>query len=864
MSWFSSLWRNVVHRERVDRDLDDELRAAFELLVEEKLRAGMRPKDARRAALIELGGIESIKEQVRAARAGAFIDSLLRDVRHGVRVLVRGRLFTAIAVLTLALGIGANSAIFTLVNGLLLRPLPYPAVDRIVWITSLVTTSENLDEWRAGLHSLERFAAFDLHNPVLTGRGPAERLGGMVVTEEFLPLLGGEPVMGRLWTEDEQRLGGPPAVVVSQRLWQRLDDGGSDVGTMRLALDGVSYSIIGVLPASFQDLHYDSDVWFPAAGQSGLTFSIIGLRRRGVPIATVRTEASALAERVEAPRARPGRRFVNTLTLAQLYHGEVRPALLVLLAAAGFVLLIACANVANLLLARAAGREQEMAVRSALGAGRITLLRQLLTESAVLAVAGALAGWIVAMIGVRAVLAVTPDSYNFGRGAAGAQMDHNVFAFTLLIAGATTLLAGLAPAMHVAKHAPRATTASARASATRAMRRSREALVTAEIALALVLLIGTGLMIRTFLILRPASPGFEVRDRMVATVTLPSVPERDDAGRAEFSRRLLEATAAAAPNARVALTTSVPMSSISNFAVVELGGRPYTNGDRRRDNVDLVAATPNYFDVIGMRLARGRGLVAAGVAGSVPVIVLNESAARRFWPDIDPIGRRIMLGIDERRMEFTVAGIAADMRSGGSSTTSRATGFVSFWRIPWEWERFRIVVHQPRNARLTGDAVRRIVASIDPGAPVGPVEMLEQIVADSMAVPRYHMVLMTAFGALAVMLALVGCYGVLSYSVAQRTREIGVRIALGASHRAILRSVLARASVLILFGIAAGLALAWALTRVLESNLYGITPTDPATYTAASASLALVSLLAAYLAARLVADVQPTQALKAD
>ncbi|MGH7576117.1 MAG: ADOP family duplicated permease [Longimicrobiales bacterium] len=870
MSWLSSLsslWRNVVHRERVERDLDNELRSAFELLVEEKLRAGMRPKEARRAASIELGGVESIKEQVRAVRAGAFIDSLLRDVRHSVRVLVRGRLFTAIAVLTLALGIGANSAIFTLVNGLLLRALPYPdvVVDRLVWIATTVATSENLDEWRAGLRSLERFAAFDLRSAVLTGRGPAERLWGTVVTEELLPLLGAQPVMGRLWTDDEQQPGGPSTVIVSQRLWNRLDDGHADVGTTRLTLGGVSHTIIGVLPASFDNLGYDdSDLWFPAGGQSGRTFSanIIGLRRPGASIATVQAEASALAERVEAPSVRPGRRFANVQTLNQVYRGDTLTSpLIVLLAATGFVLLIACANVANLLLSRAAGRGQEMAVRAALGAHRITLLRQLLTESAVLALAGAVAGLVIATVGLRMVLAIMPSYYGWDR--AGIHMDHKVIAFTLLIAAVTTLLAGLVPAIQLAKQAARVGTGSARASAARAVRRSREMLITAEIALALVLLIGTGLMIRTFLVLRPASPGFEFEDRMVASITLPSVPERDDASIADFARRLLHEARVAAPAARIALATDVPMSGfVTASFVTEVDGRPFAAGDQRSGFLDFVPATPNYFDVVGMRVVRGRRLAASDVPGSAPVVVINESAARRFWPDVDPIGRSIVMEYGDDRFELTVAGVVADTRRVGIHTRSAVAAFVSFWQIPSG--RFELVAHQPHDGGLNEDMVRRIVASIDPGVPVASVTTLEQIVARSVARPRYHMVLMAAFGVLGVVLALVGCYGVLSYSVAQRTREIGVRIALGASHRAILRNVLARASVFIALGLIAGSALALPLTRILESNLYGVTPTDPATFAGASLGLAAVSLFAAYLAARRAAGIQPTEALRAE
>ena len=936
LSGLQSLWRNLVHRGRVERDLDDELNAVFELLVEEKLRGGMRGKDARRAALLELGGVDPIKERVRASRAGAWVDGLRRDVRYAFRVLARGRLFTAVAVLTLALGVGANSAMFGVVNGLLLRPLPYPDADRLVWIVGSIAWAD-VGDWREGMRSLERAGAFGLRTTIRTGRGAAERVEGMVVTEELLALLGARPVRGRLWTADEHRPDGAPAVVVRQRLWDRLGFGAAQPGTVDITLDGESYTIVGVLPTDFQDLHYDSDVWFPAAAVSDRGANIIGLRRAGVPVSAVQEEAGGLAERIElaktaagsgpgaaagagttsasgpgsatggtsasgpasatggtsasgpasatggtsasgpastltAPPARPP----NVTSLSEFFTGEIRTRLLVLFAATALVLLIACANVANLLLSRAVGRRREMAVRSALGAGKATLLRQLLTETTVLALTGAVAGWLLATIGVRVALQLAPEYYGFRRLDA-VRLDRGVFAFALLVAWGSTLLAGLAPALRTANDAARAAAGWTRASASRGARRSREALMAAEIALALVLLVGTLLLVRTFLVLRPAAPGFHTQDRMVATIGRPAEPAPDDATKAAFARRLIQEVRAAAPGADVAVATDVPLSrSIMNFRVVNVDGEPVAAGDRLvagRSNLDLVVATPNYFDVLGIPVLRGRGLAATDLPGSPTALVLSESAARRYWGDANPLGRRITLDLGERAPEFVVVGVAGDTRSSGIHTRPRPTAIASFWQVPWEG--FELVVHQPRGGRqnrgsrppaagLTEEVVRRMVASIDPGVPVGSIAMLDRIAARAVAPARYDTLLMSVFASLAVVLALIGCYGVIGYTIAQRTREIGVRVALGASHGAIVRNVLLRGASIVAIGLVAGTALALAFTRVLEGSLYGVTPTDPTAFAAAVVALALVSLIAVYVPSRRAARVQPVEALRVE
>ena len=860
LSRVASLWRNLVRRARVERDLDDEMRAVLELLIVEKMRSGMRGAQARRSALLELRGVDSVKERVREARMGAWLDVLARDVRHAVRLLVRGRLFTVVAVLTIALGVGANGAIFGVVNGLLLQPLPYPEADRLVWIVSRTLESLNLAEWQDGMRSLERMGAFTLRTTVLTGRGPAERVEGMVVTEELLPLLGARAVVGRLWTEDEHR-SGARAIVVSERFWNRIGFASTDPGNVHLMLSGEQWTIIGVLPADFQDLHYFSDVWFPAASQPASRLSIIGLRRSDTPVSVVQEEARALTSRLGTANA-TATSAPNVTSLPEFFRGEIRTRLLVLFAATALVLLIACANVANLLLSRGVGRRQEMAVRASLGAGKATLLRQLLTETTVLAIAGGLAGWILATIGLRLALRIAPEFYEFRR-LDSVRLDHGVLAFSFAVAWISTMLAGLAPALRTANDAARAAAGWTRASAPRGARRAREALMAAEIALALVLLIGTLLLVRTFLVLRPASPGFEARHRMVTSVGRRATPA-DDAANVAFVRRLLEEVRAAAPSARVAVATDVPLSrSILNFRVVAVDGEPIERTDPLTagpGNLDLVLATPGYLDLVGIPVIRGRALTDADRMGAPTALVISESTAQRYWSDANPIGRRITLNLREQMAEFTVAGVVGDTRSSGIHTRSRATAFASFWQVPWEG--FELVVHQPRGLELAGDDVRRIIASVDPDVPVGATEMLDRIAARAVAGSRYDTMLMSLFAALAVTLALIGCYGVLAYSIAQRTREIGVRVALGASHRMIMRDVVLRGLAVVVIGLCVGVGLALALTRVLEGSLYGVTPTDPVTFATAVAGLFLVSLVAVWVPARRAVAIQPIEALR--
>jgi predicted permease len=498
-----------------------------------------------------------------------------------------------------------------------------------------------------------------------------------------------------------------------------------------------------------------------------------------------------------------------------------------------------------------------MSLRAALGAGRGTLLRQLITESGVLAVAGGVVGVLVGAAAIRAAFVFVPDHYAMGR-VAQVRMDFAVLAFTLVTGLAVTLVAGLGPAVHAARSA---TAGSSRATTSRTTGRFREALVVAEIALALVLLIGTVLLIRTFLVLRPASPGFDPDDRLVASVTLPENTERSDAERVEFARRLKAALQTGAPGARGALASEVPLSGlIARVQATDVDGEPLAEGRTRA--IDVVSATPGYFDVIGMRLARGRALLETDLPGSMPVAVMNESAALRFWPDEEPIGRRIGMLLYGRTVSLTVVGIVQDTRSNGGHTRTSPTAFVSFWQIPRD--RFHLVLHQPDGAFPAEDAIRNIVATVDPLVPVRDIQPMRRMVARAVAEPRYHMILMTSFGGLALLLATVGCYGMLSYTVAQRTREIGVRVALGAPRGRIVRDVVSRAAALIAIGIAAGAALASALARVLGSTLYGVTPTDPVSYGIAAAAIALVSLLAAYLPARRAAAVPPITALAAE
>lgn len=785
-----------------------------------------------------------------------------RYARHGARVLRKSPAFTVTAVVTLGLGIGANTALYSVVQGVLVRPLPYPAYDRLVWVAASNMSPANLAEWRQAVPSFERLEAFALTS--ITRRGPegTRRLLGMIVTPGFLELLGASPVRGRLWSPDEGAPSRPPVAVVSRRLWQERFGSGDAAGRV-VRLEDTPYTVVGVLPADFDPLGYeDVDVWVPVGQHPARGLNAVGLLAPGKTLAAARTEADALVSRLEvSATARDLGRFANLNSLREVFTGDVRSPLLVLFGAAGLVLLLACANIANLSLARATGRTREMAIRAALGADRRSLLAQLLVESALLALAGAALGLALAWGIVHRIAEIAPPWY-FGRAVLdGVRIDLPVVSYTLAAATLTLLLAGVAPAFAVARAGDRALAPGGRVTDPATSHRWREGLVAAQVALAFVLLVGTALLVRTWLVLRPADPGFETRDRIVAELHLPG----DDAGAdRELVGDLLREPALSGPGVEAAAVTDVPLSGmISTALVVAVDGEAVPEADGRSPSIDLRPATPGYLDVVSMRMIAGRPLRDDDGPDAPFALVVNESAARRLWPDgASPVGRRVTLDLYGPTADFTVVGVVADAWSVGGTTRPRAEAFASWWQVPRS--RIHLVVHAPPGSGVDGATLRRTVTALDPSIPVEDVTTLEAIAGASVARQRFQALLMSAFGLLALILAVIGCYGVLAHAVGQRTREIGVRKALGARPGVITFRVVRRGAVPVAAGLAAGAVVALGATRVLESALYGVSPADPTSFAVSALVLGGVSLTAAWLPARRAARVSPVTSLAAE
>jgi putative ABC transport system permease protein len=872
----ASWWRNLTHRDRVERDLDDDVASYLDLLAEEKMRAGMSPEAARRAARLELGGVEQVKEQVRAVRSGAFLDTLALDLRYGLRMLMRSPGFTTVALLALALGIGANTAIFSVVDGVLLRPLPYPDAGRLVLVSRHFSRSTfpygnlclaDYVDWRAGNRAFEDPAVFNRRRFDLTGAGEPEQVGGAAVTVGFFSALRVRPLLGRVFRAGEDGPAREGLAVISESLWRRRFGGNPGVIGQAIDLDGNRSTVIGVLPSSFHFPRPDSEVWtnlvFPPPARRG-PFFYRGLARLapGVTPAQAQTELNAIARRIEL-----GDRWTAGLTfpmqpLREAIVGDARPALLVLFGAVTLVLMIAAVNVANLLLARATGREREMAVRLGLGAGRGRLLRQLLTESGLLALAGGGAGVAVAASGIGLLRAWNPG--NLPR-IEEVHLDARVLGFTLLLSLLTGVVFGLAPALQSSRAdlAAALKTGGRGSSASAGRRRTRAALVVAELALSLLLLAGAALLLHSFVRLQQVETGLLAPPARVLTMQIsPSAAKyRDDKASIAFYQRLLERVRQLPGVEAAAVTDSLPPDREGNADTYVIAGRPLAPGELNPiTSVPTVSA--DYFRALGIPLRRGRFFDQGDRQGSRPVAIVSEGMARRDFPGRNPIGERLKASgpdlNDSPYME--IVGVVGDTKYLGLASPLAAAYYQS-WAQNGGQKQF-LVVRSAVAAASLAPLLRREVQAIDGDVVVGAVGTMEQALWDSVAQPRFRTVLLAAFAAVAVLLAAIGIYGVIAYSVAQRTHEIGLRMALGAGRAQVLRLVVGQGANLALAGIGLGLAGAFVCTRVLAKLLFGVSATDPLTFLLVPALLAVVALAASFIPARRAAFIEPQQALK--
>ena len=796
------------------------------------------------------------------------MESLFQDLRYGARLLLKKPGFTFVAVMTLALGIGANTAIFSVVNGVLLKPLPYPEPQRLVTLRSNQSVPD-LDDIKAQSQTVEYFGGVVVQALDYTGEAEPIQVQAGLCNADLFDLLGARPLLGRVISPAEDARGGERVVVLSYAFWQRHFGGEASVLGKSMPLSGNSYTVIGVLPADFHMPREQADLWAsvrvanPVAAQfRGVHFLRTYLRlKAGATINDAQAEMAAIDQRLaEAYPEENKDRHRVLIPLHEYLVGDIRLPLLILFGAVGFVLLIACTNFANLLLARAASRQREMVIRAALGARRWRLIRQMVVESVLLAVMGGAFGTVLAMWGVDLLVALRPA--NLPRLAA-IGIDGRVLIFTLSLSLLTGIVFGLMPAWSAAKaNVSEALKEGSRAStASFARHRLRSALVVVEIALALVLLVGAGLLIRSFALLRAVDPGFQPEGVLTMRIELPEARYKEVEKQRQFRLRLLEGLNAQ-PGAQAALISELPMTDYRlthNFAIE---GRPPVAVGSEPD-VETRSISRTYFQTMKIPLLAGRDFTPQDNENVPMVAVVNESFARQYFPDENPVGARIQWARGSRDQWMTIIGVTGDVRHASLAEAAEPTVFTLYEQQDEQWKRWMFVVirSQDEPARLAR-LVQEQVWAIDKQLPVTSIQSTSEVVVASVSSQRFNLVLLSLFAAVALGLAAIGIYGVMSYTVTQRTHEIGVRMALGASAADVLRMVVRQGMTLAATGVAIGLGAAFALTRLMTSLLFGTSATDPLTFVAISLVLAGVALGACFVPARRATRVDPMVALR--
>jgi putative ABC transport system permease protein len=896
---FGALRRALFGRERLEADLDEELRAYVDELTERKVRAGVAPAAARRAALIESGGVEQLKERVRDARVGHWLDTVLQDVRYAVRGLRRSPGFTSVAVITLALGVGANAAIFSVVDAVLLRPAPVRDLDRLVvlWETDRQsgTTREPASvpdylDFRARARSVDRIGALVAGEMNLTPpRGDPMRLAALQVSRGLLPMLGLDPIVGRQFTEEEDRAGGPPVVLISRSLWERVFGRDPGVVGRTLRLDEVSFTVVGVVPdmadfgvlqiltaavysRSFADRgdRVRVDAWLPLqpnpASSPRDTHSPFMLARlaSGVDRTAAQKEFSAIAADLERSYPSNRARGVHVEPLASVVFGPVRPALGLLLGAVALVLLVACVNVANLLLARGAGRAREVAIRAALGAGGRRLSRQFLIESLVLTLIAGAAGVALAQLTLTMLVAMAPS--DIPRLSAVA-IDWRVLGVTLAVSMAVGVGFGFLPALQARRVDVQATLkseAGRRASGSAGVRQSSRVLVVVEVSLAVALLAGAGLLIRSFWSLEHVDAGFRATGVLKAEYQLPGTrypvnfanwPNFKEIH--AFNDALVRRVAALPGVDAVTVAGNHPLDPgfTNSFTIVGRESESATFPE-----VSVRRVTPGYFKTVGLARLRGRLIEDRDATRAPAVLVINQAAATRFFPGRDPIGAQIRFWGAAR----TIVGVVGDERIHGLAQAAPIAVYAPLAQAPSANGAGVLLVRTSADPNGLVPAIRNVFRAQDPLLAVFGVEPLAQTLSQSLSQRRFVMVLLALFAAVAVALAAIGIHGVLAYNVARRTREFGIRMALGARRAQVLWSVLREAFGLTAFGLVIGVGGTLLLTRFLRGLLFAVAPTDPLTFGAVACFLAVVALVASGIPARAATKVDPAIALRAE
>ena len=857
-------WR----RHQRDLELDEELKVHMRMAIEERVARGERRADAERAARREFGNVGIVKEVTREMWGGGWFERLVQDVRYGVRTLRRSPAFTFVALSTLALGIGATTAMFTVVHAVLLRPLPYPRSDRLMRLAYDYPKSPFFTEggisdrqWvdhRSRYRAFARVAAMTSGLVTLTNAGDPVRLQGASVAAGLFETLGITTALGRTFGPDDEQIGGEPVVILGDALWRERFGADSTVVGRPITLDGVRHTVVGVTPPRFA-YPLDARLWRPLRIQLAPNrfqlLSAVGRLRDGVTRAQAVAELDALAA---ADRARDS--MVSRVTpLKDTVVGDVTRSLLVFAGAVGLVLLIACANVANLLLMRATTRRREMAVRAALGAGRRRLVRQLVTESALLWVGAGIAGAGVAMAGVRALLALAPAGRIPRHGEIG--VDAPALAFALGVSLGTGMIFGLIPAIRATGSGVRDALAATARTMTGRDGRLRGALVMAEIAIALVLLTGAALMVESFVRMRRVELGFRPAGLALLTVDLPDATYPSAAAMQAAHQAVLDRLARIGGVASASAVNFVPLGGAMIRGDIKVDGRTIPPGYV----VAKPSVTPGYFRTMGIRLRVGREFTAGDAESSPRVAIVSQSVARQIWPDVNPVGQRISNKDDPGPGDWlTVIGVVDDVGQTSIDTHREPAIYQTIQQLTQTFflGHMSFVVRAVGDPALLVPEMRRALRDVDPNQPIGSIGTMESAISATVAEPLFQARLIGAFSVVALVLAAIGIYGVVAYSVAERTHEIGIRVALGAGRADVVGMVLRRLLVLLVPGVAFGVIGALATTRVLSSLLFEIRPNDPATFVSVAGLLAAVAIVAGLAPARRASRVDPLVALR--
>jgi putative ABC transport system permease protein len=812
------------------------------------------------------------------------METLLQDLRYGFRMLIQKPAFTFIIVIALAIGIGATTAIFSVVNAVLLRPLSFNAPDKImmVWNTEETEKADQFGvsypdfiDWRERNQSFEQLAAYSTRDFTMTGAGEPVRLRGAMVTGDLFPILGVAPRLGRFFLSEEDKPGAR-AAILSHRMWQQHFASDPQVCDKAITLNGQSYTVVGVMPAGFAfPVQNDPviDFWMTTAilqeGAAPLTvqrgnhaLEVIGRLKDGATLEQAQADMSAIAGTLGSQYPDTNSQFgARVAPLQNELVRDVRPALLILFGAVGCVLLIACVNVANLLLVRATTRQKEIAIRTALGATRLRVIRQLLTESLLLSFVGGVLGLLLAMWGMDLLIAIAPGLPRAGE----ITIDAKVLGFTALIALATGIFFGIAPALQVSRtELTQTLKEGGRTSGAGAHRnRVRSMLIVFEIAIALMLLVGAGLFINSFLRLQKVNPGFDTNNALSFRIGLPDVRYPEAQQKIAFYKQLASRIESLPGVKNVAYTTALPLSGQRGGVGFSIEGEPSIAGRPFPYDADYRTVSPGYFNAMGIQLISGRDFDERDETMSNPVVIINEMLAKRFFANQNPLGKRInpSFGIDNRGILMReIVGVVGNLKHSSLSAETQPEVYIAYKQNPRPTMMFVIRANNDPNSLVA--AIREETRSLDSLLPIYNVKTFDQYLSASVAQPRFNTLLLGVFAGVALILTIVGLYGVTSYSVTQRSHEIGVRMALGATSRDVLALIIKQGMGLTLTGVALGLVGAFALTRVAESLLFGVTATDPLTFIAVSALLIGVSIAACAVPARRATKVDPMIALR--